>query len=119
MKELSRGEVPPKDDQAAEKADLRTLHVKILDKDFQVACPSDQQDDLLKAAQQLDERMREIRDSGKVIGLERISVMAGLNLSHECLHTKDALEGDDTQALLQTIERKLDNALNEAHSTDI
>ena len=114
MKELSRGEVPPKQDQTSATAELSTLHVNILDKDFQVACPSDQQDELLKAARQLDQRMRNIRDSGKVIGLERIAVMAGLNLSHEFLHTKEALEGDDTQTLLQKMDIKLDKALKDA-----
>ena len=111
MKELSRGEVPPKKTGTASNSELKTLNVNILGKDFQVACPSDQQEDLLKAASQLDQRMRNIRDSGKVIGLERIAVMAGLNLSHEFLHTKDALEADDTQTLLKKIDRKLDKAL--------
>jgi len=111
MKELSRGEVPSKKNGTANNSELSTLNVNILDKDFQVACPSGQQDDLLKAARQLDQRMRNIRDSGKVIGLERIAVMAGLNLSHEFLHTKDALETDDTQTLLKKIDRKLDKAL--------
>ena len=113
MKELSRGEVPPKKNGTANNSELNTLNVNILDKDFQVACPSGQQDDLLKAARQLDQRMRNIRDSGKVIGLERIAVMAGLNLSHEFLHTKDALEADDTQTLLKKIDRKLDKALKD------
>ena len=113
MKELSRGEVSPKKNRTANNSELSTLNVSILDKDFQVACPSGQQDDLLKAARQLDQRMRNIRDSGKVIGLERIAVMAGLNLSHEFLHIKDALEADDTQTLLKKIDRKLDKALKD------
>ena len=113
MKELSRGEVRTKKTETANNSELSTLNVNILDKDFQVACPSGQQDDLLKAARQLDQRMRNIRDSGKVIGLERIAVMAGLNLSHEFLHTKDALEADDTQTLLKKIDRKLDKALKD------
>ena len=113
MKELSRGEVPSKKNGTANNSELSTLNVNILDKDFQVACPSGQQDDLLKAARQLDQRMRNIRDSGKVIGLERIAVMAGLNLSHEFLHIKDAIEADDTQTLLKKIDRKLDKALKD------
>ena len=119
MKELSRGEVPPKKTETANNSELSTLNVNILDKDFQVSCPSGQQDDLLKAARQLDQRMRNIRDSGKVIGLERIAVMAGLNLSHEFLHTKDALEADDTQTLLKKIDRKLDKALKDKKAIKI
>jgi cell division protein ZapA len=58
-----------------------TVSIRILDKEYQVQCPPDQQDALLAAARDLDQRMREIRRSGNVIGLERIAVMAALNLA--------------------------------------
>lgn len=59
--------------------------VRILDREYQVACPPEERDALSSAAKQLDDRMRAIRASGHVIGLERIAVMAALNLSHELL----------------------------------
>ncbi len=95
------------------------LTVKILDKDFQVNCPVDEQNDLLEAARQLDTRMRDIRDSGKVIGLERIAVMAGLNVTHEFLRAKDRAEGRETTSMLRKLNRKLDNALQSARQMEI
>lgn len=99
--------------------EISTLVVKILGKDFQVACPVDERDDLLEAARQLDERMRDIRDSGKVIGMERIAVMAGLNITHEFLQAKDRAEGKETTKLLRKLHRKLDNALQGAKQLEI
>ncbi len=61
------------------------LDVTILGRQFRVACAEDEKQGLLKAVDYLDRRMREIRDSGKVIGVERIAIMAALNLSHELL----------------------------------
>jgi cell division protein ZapA len=54
-----------------------------------VACPYDERSALLDAAEFLNARMREIRDTGKVVGLDRIAVMAALNLAHEILRGKD------------------------------
>lgn len=65
-----------------------TVFVKILDKDYQVACPREERHALQQSAELLDERMRAIKRSGSVIGLERIAVMAALNLSHELLQAK-------------------------------
>ena len=60
-----------------------TLH--ILDKEYQIACPPDERYNLEEAGRHLDATMRDIRNRGKVIGLERIAVMAALNISHEML----------------------------------
>lgn len=62
-----------------------TVIVNILDKDYQVACPKGQQEALVQSAHYLNEQMRNIRSSGKVIGVERIAVMAALNISNELL----------------------------------
>ncbi len=67
----------------------RTVTVTILDKDYQVACPSDQEAELVVSASYLDKQMRSIRENGKVIGLERIAVMAALNISHELLQASE------------------------------
>lgn len=73
-------------------SEIRTVTVTILDKDYQVACPVEQEAELVVSASYLDKQMRSIRESGKVIGLERIAVMAALNISHELLQ---ASEQDD------------------------
>lgn len=118
MTELSRGTVPPKKEKdTSNKPSL--LNVNILGKEFQVSCPANEQDDLLSAAAQLDQRMREIRETGKVIGLERIAIMAGLNITHEFLQAKDKAEGKQTTDLLKKLNRKLDNALQGAQQMEI
>jgi cell division protein ZapA len=63
-----------------------TLTVQILDKEYCIACPSDERSNLESAARYLDGKMREIRSSGKVIGADRVAVMAALNITHELLH---------------------------------
>lgn len=98
---------------------MSTLNVSILGKDFQVSCPEEEKENLLTAAAQLDERMREIRESGKVIGLERIAIMAGLNITHEYLQAKDRAEGKETTELVKKLNRKLDNALQGAQQLEI
>lgn len=120
MNELSRGKVPSANAKPSILGDeIITMDVKILGKDFQVSCPADEQDDLISAASQLDKRMREIRDTGKVIGLERIAIMAALNFTHEYSEAKDKAEGRETTNLLKKLNRKLDNALQSARQMEI
>ena len=61
------------------------IAIQILDKEYMVACPEDERDELLDSARFLDERMRETRDAGKVLGTERMAVMTALNIVHEFL----------------------------------
>ena len=88
-----------------------TVEVKILDKEYLVACPQEEQEALLRAARHLDGKMREIRASGKVFGTERIAVMAALNITHELLE-RDTMS-DATSTLLRAMDNKLDGALGD------
>ena len=90
-----------------------TVFVKILDKDYQVACPPEEKHALLQAAANLDKRMREIRGSGNVIGLERIAVMAALNLSHELLVSEDQAKSAPSDQELAKLADKIDSVLAE------
>ncbi len=65
-----------------------SLDVAIMGREFRVACPEDEREGLLQAVSYLDRKMREIRDGGKVIGLERIAIMAALNITHDYLAAK-------------------------------
>ena len=69
--------------------DQARVSVRIMEREYVVACPYDERSALLDAAEFLNSRMREIRDSGKVVGLDRIAVMAALNLAHEFLRVRD------------------------------
>jgi len=62
-----------------------SLDVAIMGREFRVACPEEERESLLQAVTYLDRKMREIRDHGKVIGLERIAIMAALNITHDYL----------------------------------
>ena len=88
-----------------------TLQVHILGKDYQVACPPDERDALLAAAAELDRRMRDIRQQSSVIGVERIAIMAALNLAHELNQNKQAASNHE-QEYLDQIHQRLDNLLS-------
>jgi len=66
--------------------------VSILGKEYQIACPLEERGDLFAAASLLDERMRTVRDSGRVVGADRIAVMVALNLAHEMLECRRQTE---------------------------
>ena len=85
--------------------------VLILDKDYMIACPEGEQAALRQSANYLDEKMREIRASGKIHGLERIAVMAALNIAHEFLQKDSAnTTGQDVALRLAS---KVDEVLQE------
>jgi len=62
--------------------------VEILGKEYRIACEQNETDALLASARYLDEKMGDVRTGGKVVGSERIAVMAALNIAHELLQQK-------------------------------
>ncbi|MGH8400956.1 MAG: cell division protein ZapA [Gammaproteobacteria bacterium] len=93
--------------------ELTPVTVRILDKEYQVACREDERSALLESAELLNSKMREIRAAGKVVGLDRIAVMAALNLSHEVLLTRSANAQVDQQMLdrLRAMNERLTQAV--------
>jgi cell division protein ZapA len=65
-----------------------TVTVRILEKEYFVSCPQDERADLLDSAEYLNKKMREIRDTGKVVGADRIAVIAALNMANELLRLR-------------------------------
>jgi len=99
-----------------------TVTVKILDKEYQVACPPEQEAELITSAKYLDKQMRGIRDTGKVIGLERIAVMAALNISYELLQASDhggAATESPAADSVGRLSRKVDDALYQLRQLEI
>ncbi len=90
-------------------SNANTLAVTILDKEYLVACPPDHQQELRNAANQLDKKMREIRQTGKVYGTERIAVMAALNLTYDLMQ-QTSMSSHVTDAL-NAISDKIDTEL--------
>ena len=96
------------------------MTVKILDKDYQVACPAEQEAELIVSAKYLDKQMRSIRSTGKVVGLERIAVMAALNISYELLQASDHADaGQPSSDSLKRLNRRLDDALHDLRQLEI
>lgn len=99
----------------------KPVSVRILDKEFLVNCPDNERDDLLASAEYLNTKMREIRDSGKVVGIDRIAVMAALNMAHDLLGNRD--NGKDLQfsigARIRTLQEKIELALNKGNQLEL
>jgi cell division protein ZapA len=88
--------------------------VRLLEKDYQFACPSDERAHLLDCAEYLNGKMREIRDSGKIVGLDRVAVMAALNIADELLKLR-ARGGDldgSSAARVRALRERVEGALN-------
>ncbi len=69
-------------------SEIKGVDVNIMGRDFTVSCTDEERPGLINAVNFLDKKMRDIRESGKVIGVERIAIMTALNLSHELLSSK-------------------------------
>ena len=91
-------------------SEANTLDVKILEKSYLISCPEDKKIALTEAAAHLDHKMREIRSSGKVHGVERIAVMAALNITHELLENNRDNEGDEVTLI--SLEKRMDHILS-------
>ena len=102
-----------------DKSDGITIH--ILDKEYMIACSEDERHDLQRSADYLDKKMREIRDSGKIIGSDRIAVMAALNISHELLTQDGSPAATDANVgtRIQSIQEKIDEALYRSRQLEI
>jgi cell division protein ZapA len=99
---------------------INTITLKILDKEYQVACPQEEQAALMHAAQFLDRKMREIRTSGKIVGLERIAVMAALNISYEMLQAKQDTKSTEVETqTVNNISNKVEQTLQRCKQLDI
>ena len=99
-----------------------TVSVDILDKEYQVACPPNEELALANAARYLDQHMRDIRSTGKVIGLERVAIMAALNISHELLALKsgdNSIESSEEQERLSALNSQLDEVLYQLRQLEI
>jgi cell division protein ZapA len=91
-----------------------SLKIYILDKEYQVNCPPEDREALERSAQLLNEKMEEIRGGSQIIGLERIAVMAALNLAHDLIQTEQSAEQNSFASdVLQTMNSKIDSALFE------
>ena len=96
-------------------SETKSLQVTIMGREFRVACPEEEQAGLLEAVDYLNRKMLEIRDGGKVIGLERIAIMAALNIAHELLTTKvgGGFDMGEIKRRMNRMEAVIDQAMTE------
>jgi cell division protein ZapA len=97
------------------------VSVRILDKEYQVACPASERTNLLDSAEILNDKMREIRDSGRIVGLDRIAVMAALNMANDLIQANardQELEGGISNRL-KIISDRVDNVLGDSQQLDL
>ena len=96
--------------------EAKPVTVTILDKEYMVACPDDERELLHASADLLNSRMHELRDSGKVLGNERVAVMAALNIAHEHLEykMKNDAYSSDVGSGISRIQNKIAEALQRA-----
>jgi len=94
--------------------EARGLDVNIMGREFRVSCTEEERRGLLKAVDHLNGKMREIRDTGKVIGVERIAIMAALNIAHEYLSTRmdGGFDVREFKRRMSSMQATIDQAMN-------
>ena len=91
---------------------VKSVDVSILGREFTVSCTDEEHQGLMDAVSYLDTKMHEIRDSGKVVGVERIAIMTALNLSHELLNTKAGdVDIGDYKRRINAMQNQIDEAI--------
>jgi cell division protein ZapA len=100
-----------------------TQDVTILGREFKVACKEGERAELADAVKYLDRQMREIRDRGKIAGIDRIAVMAALNIAHDLLRERrrsrapgadpmeSAIDGDAARRRIQAMQSAIEQTL--------
>ena len=93
-------------------SNAKTIDVNIMGREFTVACSDEERAGLLEAVNYLDKKMHDIRDTGKVVGIDRIAIMAALNMSHELLHTKTGdIDIGDYKRRIIAMQNQIDEAV--------
>ncbi|MEB2315793.1 MAG: cell division protein ZapA [Xanthomonadaceae bacterium] len=89
------------------------VNVRIADREYMVACEPHEREGLIEAARLLDGRMREIRAANRMAGIDRIAVLAALNLAHELSQTRRTDDRDQREIALtlDDLSRKMDRLL--------
>jgi cell division protein ZapA len=101
--------------------DSSRVSVRILDKEYFVSCPKEERGDLIDSAAFLNSRMKEIRDTGKVVGADRIAVMAALNIANEMLRQRERDHGSQAElgTRIRTLRERVETALQKGQQLDL
>ena len=100
---------------------ISRISLRLLDREYQVACPAEERSDLLDSAEYLDAKMKEVRDSGTVVGLDRIAVISALNIANELIKLRrngSSVEGD-VGAKLKSLRERVEAALERGQQLEL
>ena len=90
------------------------MQINVMGREFRIACKPEEQKSLREAVDYLNRKMQEIKEQGKVTGLDRVAIMAALNISHEYLSTRfGGFDVADIKRRMTNIETIVDQALSE------
>lgn len=97
------------------------VNVKILEKEYQISCPAEERKALVDSAELLNNKMREIRDSGKVVGLDRIAVMAALNMANDLIAANGLGQQLESRAKskLRAMRERVESALQSGQQLEL
>src|SRR6202021_1095476 len=97
------------------------VSVRILEKEYHITCPLEERSDLLDSAEFLNAKMREIRDTGKVGGLDRIAVIAALNMENELIRfrNRDGNLESDVGGRLRILRERVESALEKGQQLEL
>lgn len=101
--------------------ETEAVTIRVLDKEYQVACPVDEREALLDSARFLDGKMREIRDHRKMVGTDRVAVMAALNIAHDLLlcESEKNGEGPGTKTKIRSLQAKVEAAISRGRQLEL
>jgi len=94
-------------------SEVRQLDVTIMGREFRLSCPANEEATLLQAVELLDQKMHDIRAAGRLVGIEKIAIMAALNIAHDYLHTgvTGGLDLATVQRRITDMKTTIDHAL--------
>ena len=100
---------------------ITRVSVRLLDREYQVACPAEERSDLLDSAEYLDGKMRELRESGNVVGLDRIAVIAALNIANELIKQRrnGSVADSDVGTKLRALRERVESALEKGQQLEL
>jgi cell division protein ZapA len=100
--------------------ETEAVTIRVLDKDYQIACPVDETDALLDSARFLDGKMREIRENRKMVGTDRVAVMAALNIAHDLLQCESGKDGGPSaKNKLRSLQSKVEAAISRGRQLEL
>ena len=102
---------------AEEKRDKGVMSISLLGREFRVGCPEGEEKRLLASVDYLNRKLKEVRDTGKVSGNERIAIMAALNIAHELMSndgkgSAQSFDGSAYKRRIIAMQETVDSALS-------